>query len=122
MAKEEKFYYIVNPKGAIHDVSESHARARLKMPGWRLATKDEIADYQEAGGNQRFDRPIAEPFQPLPAEDSDELADAQVKAAVPAATKTAPADKKGGKADKKGKGGDATSEPGETPPAENTQA
>lgn len=60
--EEEKGFYIVNPKGAIHVVDEQHARWRLKLPGWRLATEDEIKAYIEAGGNQRWDKPLAKPF------------------------------------------------------------
>lgn len=78
----EKAYYIVNPKGTIHEVNASHARERLKTVGWRLATSEEIEAYSQSGGNQRFDRPLAAPFMPL-ADDSDELAAAEVKAATP---------------------------------------
>ncbi len=60
---EEKTYLIVNPKGCMHIVSEAHARARLQIAGWRLATKEEQELYFEAS-EQRFDRPLAKPFQP----------------------------------------------------------
>lgn len=62
--EEEKIYYIVNPKGTIHIVTQEHAKARLQLPGWRLANKDEIQKYREAGGNQRFDFPLAQPWNP----------------------------------------------------------
>ncbi len=66
----EKFYYIVNPKGAIHIVSEDHAKARLKIIGWRLATSEERASYEKANGNQRFNKPLATPFTPMPVEEA----------------------------------------------------
>ena len=66
---EEKNYLIVNPKGIMHVVSESHARSRLKIVGWRLANADERAAYFNAKGNQRFDKPLAAPFSPQPLTD-----------------------------------------------------
>lgn len=60
---EEKTYLIVNPKGCMHIVNEEHASARLQIVGWRLATRDEQAAYFTAE-EQRFDRPLAKPFQP----------------------------------------------------------
>jgi len=63
---EEKNYLIVNPKGVMHVVSEAHARERLKLVGWRLASPEEKQAYFEAKGNQRFDRPLAAPFSPAP--------------------------------------------------------
>lgn len=66
MMHREKSYFIVNPKGAIHEVDRAHAAQRLAVMGWRLATTEEIATYDAAGGNQRFDRPLAEPWTPLP--------------------------------------------------------
>lgn len=78
---EEKYFYIVNPKGAIHVVSETHARARLTIAGWRLATADERAAYEAADGNQRFDKPIVAPFKPIP-EDASILAGAEAVSAV----------------------------------------
>ncbi len=74
---EEKYFYIVNPKGAIHIVSETHARARLTIVGWRLATAEERAAYEAANGNQRADRPLVAPFKPIP-DDVDILAGAEV--------------------------------------------
>ena len=65
----EKSYLIVNPKGIMHVVSEEHARQRLKLAGWRLASPDEKKAYFEASGNQRFDRPLASPFSPQPLEE-----------------------------------------------------
>ena len=63
----EKFYLIVNPAGAMHVVSEDHARSRLALPGWRMATADEKAKYKTAAGNQRAGRPLAKPFSPAKA-------------------------------------------------------
>lgn len=64
----EKAYYIVNPKGTIHIVTEDHARARLRIVGWRLATKEEIAAYIEAAGEQRHNKPLAARWNPVPPE------------------------------------------------------
>lgn len=80
---EEKHFYIVNPKGAIHIVSETHARARLTIAGWRLATADERTAYEAQDGNQRFDKPLVAPFKPIP-DDADILAGAR---AIPAPVK-----------------------------------
>lgn len=60
---EEKRYYIVNPAGAVHEVTRDHAVVRLKQPGYRMATPDEVAAYQ-AARLQRYDRPIATPWDP----------------------------------------------------------
>lgn len=52
-------YFIVNPAGAIHEVSVDLARERLQQAkGYRMATKDEIALLEAAGGNQRADSPL----------------------------------------------------------------
>lgn len=60
----DKGYFIVNPKGCIHVVTKEHARERLKLPGWRLATPQEIAAYHKADGLQRAGRPLAAPWVP----------------------------------------------------------
>lgn len=62
----EKNFLIVNPKGVMHVVTEAHARARLKIIGWRLATPEEKDAYQKANGNQRYDKPLATPFSAEP--------------------------------------------------------
>lgn len=61
---DEKSFLIVNPKGAMHVVSEDHARARLRIAGWHLATAEEKDAYAQANGNQRFDRPLGKRFEP----------------------------------------------------------
>lgn len=58
----ERRYFIVNPAGAIHEVTREIARERLKQVGYRRATKDEIALYEAAGGNQRASSPLCEPW------------------------------------------------------------
>ena len=58
-------YYIVNPAGAIHGVDREHARDRLKIAGWRLATEEEVAIYKDQP-IQRADRPICQPWNPDP--------------------------------------------------------
>jgi len=92
---EEKYFYIVNPRGAIHIVSETHARARLTIAGWRLATADERAAYEAADGNQRHNKPLAAPFKPIP-DDADILAGAEVVSTAPKeeAAESAPVAKK----------------------------
>lgn len=65
---DEKFYYIVNPKGCIHIVSEADAKSRLKIIGWRLATAEERALYEQAEGNQRHNKPLVTPFVPMTAD------------------------------------------------------
>ena len=77
----DKNFLIVNPKGIMHVVSEEHARARLKIIGWRLATPEEKTAYQEADGNQRHNKPLAKPFT---AEPSLEDALPEVEAIAPA--------------------------------------
>jgi hypothetical protein len=62
----KKSYHIVNPSGAIHEVSREHAKSRLSQVGYRMATKAEVELYNEAQGNQRFDRPLCEPWSPEP--------------------------------------------------------
>lgn len=64
--KPPRRYFLVNPRGAIHEVSREHAAARLVTPGWRLATPDEIAQLEIAGGHQVADKPICRPWSPDP--------------------------------------------------------
>lgn len=54
-------YYIVNPAGAIHSVTREHAAGRLRQVGFRMATKDEIAALEHAGGHQVAGKPLAAP-------------------------------------------------------------
>lgn len=61
----ERAYYIVNPAGAVHSVTREHARGRLAIVGWRMATADEVTAYQNQE-IQRHDRPIARPWTPDP--------------------------------------------------------
>jgi hypothetical protein len=63
---KEKAYFIVNPSGTIHEVTREHATGRLRQVGYRLASKEEIAAYKEANGNQRAGRPLAKPWSPEP--------------------------------------------------------
>lgn len=90
---EEKAFYIVNPKGAIHIVNEDHAKARLKIVGWRLATAEERTAYDAAGGNQRFDKPLATPFKAV-IENPALLAGAEYTPEMQAEAKTIAADAK----------------------------
>ena len=65
--QEPRFVFLVNPGGAVHDVTVEHARVRLRRPGWRVATAEEIAQYK-AQEIQRADQPIAAPWKPEEAE------------------------------------------------------
>lgn len=65
VVKEER-YFIVNKAGCIHEVDADHARMRLSQPGFRQATLAEVKELMAAGGNQRFDDPICEPWSPEP--------------------------------------------------------
>ena len=60
----EPGYYIVNPKGAIHECTKKHATARFQQVGWRMATDAEVATYHQvaSGSGQSWDSPIAAPF------------------------------------------------------------
>lgn len=58
----ERRYFIVNPSGTIHEVTREIASARLKQVGYRKATRDEIALYEAADGNQRAGSPLCEPY------------------------------------------------------------
>lgn len=60
-------YFIVNPAGTIHECDADHARWRLRQPGYRQATLEEVQELVARGGNQRFDDPICEPWSPEPA-------------------------------------------------------
>lgn len=74
-------FYLVNPAGAIHDVTRQHARVRLQQVGWRKATESEIRKLldnkigmkvKDGEGNvslhaiQTFDEPLCEPWSPDP--------------------------------------------------------
>jgi hypothetical protein len=62
-----KRYFIVNPAGAIHEVTRKIASMRLKTdPRYRLANSEEIARYEAASGNQRAGRPLCEPYSANP--------------------------------------------------------
>jgi hypothetical protein len=61
-ASPAKRYFIVNPAGAIHEVTREMARERLRQVGYRMATAEEVARLEAAGGNQRADRPLCEPW------------------------------------------------------------
>lgn len=60
-------YFIVNPKGTIHECDADHAKWRLGQIGYRQATLEEVRELMARGGNQRFDDPICDPWSPEPA-------------------------------------------------------
>lgn len=73
---QPKQYYIVNPKGCIHEVDREHAAWRLIQIGYRLAKPEEIAALNSprggmAPGEQRFEQPIATPWSPDPDQQLD---------------------------------------------------
>lgn len=71
--KKIKKYFIVNPKGTIHECSQAHAKDRLSQVGWRSATAAEVKAYK-AARIQRFDQPLATPHSsdPVGIEDEDD--------------------------------------------------
>lgn len=64
----EAVFYIVNPKGVVHDVPQSIAVARLSQVGYRLAEKSEIAALKAANGKQTLGKPAGKPHVFNPAE------------------------------------------------------
>ncbi len=58
-------YYLANPAGAIHEVTYEHAKSRLRTVGWRMATSDEVKQYQSQR-TQTWNKPIAPPWNPEP--------------------------------------------------------
>ena len=81
MYDEEKSYYLVNPSGAIHQVPDTIARDRLRVAGWRMATKEEISKLFKANGRQVSGKPLCAPWSPVPPE-KQELPDQPVKKVV----------------------------------------
>lgn len=82
----ERTYYIVNPAGAIHEVTREHMKVRLAQPGFRAPTAEELKEYRlrrehgnqrrQGGGRpfiQRFDRPLAEPFSTDPDDQMEQI-------------------------------------------------
>ncbi len=61
---EEREYWIVNPSGTVHSCDRAHAAERLREPGWRMATAEEIARAKAPGAVQQYDRPFGTPFAP----------------------------------------------------------
>ena len=74
-------FYIVNPRGVIHECTRDHATEKFQQAGWRMATEAEVATYHAVhkrltrqqrvkgkleevdtpGPGQSLDSPIAEP-------------------------------------------------------------
>jgi hypothetical protein len=71
MYDEEKSYYLVNPHGTIHVLPDTLARDRLKIAGWRMATKEEIAKLFKQKGYQVSRKPIAPKWSPVPPKDQE---------------------------------------------------
>lgn len=69
--KKRTRYFVVNPAGAVHEVTREHAEQRLSLAGWRMATDDEIARYEQTPV-QSARAPIAPPDAPdLPDEGAE---------------------------------------------------
>jgi len=64
--RKTKRYFIVNPAGAIHEVTKEHAAERLRQAGYRKATVTEVKKLQAANGKQVWKSPICEPWDPTP--------------------------------------------------------
>lgn len=95
MAETEKRYFIVNPKGTVHEVTREHAQTRLREVGWRMATREEIKAFFVAGEHQAHDKPAGAPHVPEPEEvpDVDAIV-AEILAEVDAEKKPKKASKK----------------------------
>lgn len=57
VAANERFF-LVNPSGAVHEVSEDHLYERLEQVDFREATDKEVEAYILEGGNQTLANPI----------------------------------------------------------------
>jgi hypothetical protein len=51
-------FFVVNPTGAVHEVTEAHLWELVRQPGWRVASKDDIAELELRDGEQTADDPI----------------------------------------------------------------
>lgn len=60
--KQARRYFVVNPRGAIHEITRELARDRLRLPGWRMATSVEVEALAERNGHQAHDKPICAPW------------------------------------------------------------
>ncbi len=60
-----KRYFIVNPAGAVHEVTRDLARERLRQVGYRMATAAEVAAYRKAPPHRGLG-PVAERWAPEP--------------------------------------------------------
>ncbi len=67
-ADPKNTFYIVNKRGTVHVVDRASAKDRLGQVGYRLATKEEIAEYIKRDGKQLAEKPIAKPWTPEPPE------------------------------------------------------
>ncbi len=84
MAKREvttkpKRYFIVNPPGAIHEVTYTHAKHRLKQVGWRMAKTDEVKALNAAKGHQVAGKPLARPWSVEPEPEPEPMTAAERK-------------------------------------------
>ncbi len=73
--KAGKGTYIVNPHGTVHQVTREQAEWRLKKPGWRLATGEEIERYLKPESVQTDDKPFGTPWETVVEEDQEHTVD-----------------------------------------------
>lgn len=59
----ERRYFIVNPAGAVHEVTREHAKDLLRRVGYRMATADEAKVYLGAPEHRGL-KPVAEKYEP----------------------------------------------------------
>ncbi len=63
-------YFVLNPGGAIHEVTREHAAQLFKNPGFRKPTAAQVKTYL-AAKLQRHDKPIGEKWSSDPGEGVD---------------------------------------------------
>ncbi len=59
----------------MHQVTREHAEHRLKQPGWRLATGEEIERYLKPEAVQTYDKPFGTPWVTVVEEDQEHTVD-----------------------------------------------
>ncbi len=66
MATNNKRYFIINPAGALHEVTKEHATERLTDdPRYRMATKAEIKKYLDYLASQKKNGSMSRAFPPV---------------------------------------------------------
>jgi len=65
MADKQRRYFIVNPAGALHEVTREDAISRLSDPRYRTATKSEVKKYLDYLAGQRKEGAVSRAFPPV---------------------------------------------------------